>query len=311
MQHPDGTRPIQAAALVLLAVTMLGLIDNFVRLIAAEAGLWQFHLTRSVLVAAILGAGAALFRWRLRPRRLLPVAARSVFLSGAMVCYFAALSFMPIAEVGAGLFTSPIFVLLISILVLGMRVGVWRILAVAIGFAGVMLVLRPDAGNLSALTLVPVMAGFLYAVSVVITRRYCAEESVMALQAGFFAALALWSVGGLAVVSFVLETPGTAFFSRGWTAPTGPFLFWTVVQAAGSLVALGMLTRGYQMAEPSYLAVFEYVFLISAGFWAWVLWGELLPASAYAGIALIAVSGSIIALRSRRPVAGQRQPVQP
>lgn len=299
MPGSDTSRPILAAGYILLAVSLLGLIDNFVRLIAAEAGLWQFHFFRSIFVAVVLGAGALILGWRMRPKRLGPVALRSFCLSGAMVLYFGALSKMPIAEVAAGLFTSPIFVLLISVLVLGMRIGLWRILAVATGFSGVMLVLRPEAGSFSALTLVPVAAGLLYAISVIVTRRACADEGVMTLQAGFFAGLAGWAVLGLIVVNFVLPEPGTAFYDRGWTVPTGPFLLWTVVQAVGSLVALGCLTRGYQMAEPSYLAVFEYFFLVSAGFWAWVLWDETLSPWAWLGIALIAISGAVIALRSR------------
>ncbi|MGG7643757.1 DMT family transporter [Rhodovulum sp. YNF3179] len=311
MQDSDDGRPLLAALHILGAVTLLGLVDNTVRLIAAEAGLWQFHLTRSAMVAVVLAAGAAALGWRLRPRRWRPVLWRSVFLSGAMVLYFAALAMMPIAEVGAGLFTAPIFVLLISVFAFGRRIGRWRVLAVAVGFAGVLLVLRPQAGGFSALTLLPVAAGFLYALQALVTRRHCASESTMCLQAGFFAGLAVWAVLGLAVVHLVLPAPGTAFFDRGWVPATPAFLFWTGVQAVGSLLALGLLTRGYQLADPSYLAVFEYVFLVSAGGWAWVLWGEVLPPTAYLGIALIAVAGIVIGLRSRDPGAARRQAVQP
>ncbi|PWE32323.1 EamA/RhaT family transporter [Maritimibacter sp. 55A14] len=310
MKAQDGTRPVLAAAHILAAVTILGLIDNFVRLIAAEAGLWQFHLTRSMMVAAVLLAGVRLAGWRLRPKSWGPVLLRSACLSGAMVLYFSALVMMPIAEVAAGLFTSPIFVLLISVLVLGLRVGIWRVLAVGLGFAGVLLVLRPEAGSFSALTLLPVGAGLLYAISVVVTRRGCADETVMTLQAGFFGGLALWSVLGAVVVNLILAQPGEAFFSRPLVWPSSAFLFWTTVQAGGSLVALGLLTRGYQMAEPSYLAVFEYCFLISAGGFAWALWGETLAPTAYAGIALIVVSGVVIGLRSNDAGVG-RQAVEP
>ena len=63
------------------------------------------------------------------------------------------------------------------------------------------------------------------------------------------------------------------------------------MQAAGSLVAVGMISKGYQSGETSLLAVFEYFFLVSVSFWAWLLWGERLDAPSAVGIALIVASG--------------------
>jgi len=302
---------LHAAAHVVAAVALLGLIDNFVRLIAAEAGLWQFHITRSAMVAVVLWLGARLIGWRLWPRRPGWVAVRSAVLSGAMMIYFAALAFMPIAQVAAGLFTSPIFVLILSVLVLRERVGPWRIAAVALGFLGVLLVLEPWKSGLSALALMPVAAGALYAVQALVTRHRCAEETTMSLQAGFFAAVAAWGLLGAGFVHLALPEPGTGFASRGLVAPTPAFWLWTTVQALGSLAALALLTRGYQMAEPSRLAVFEYSFLGFASLWAWVLWGEALSSLGYAGLALIAVAGAVISLRSGLPEAAARKAAAP
>jgi drug/metabolite transporter (DMT)-like permease len=74
----------------------------------------------------------------------------------------------------------------------------------------------------------------------------------------------------------------------------------------GSLAAVGLVTRGYQFAATSTLAVFEYSFLISASLWAFALRGETLAAPGALGIALIIASGVIAAGASsmpRRPVA--------
>ena len=60
-----------------------------------------------------------------------------------------------------------------------------------------------------------------------------------------------------------------------------------------------MLTRAYQVGEASYIAVFEYSFLIFASFWAWVIWGDVLDTQAVLGIALIIASGAVIALRTK------------
>ncbi len=56
-----------------------------------------------------------------------------------------------------------------------------------------------------------------------------------------------------------------------------------------------MIARGYQSGETGSLAVFEYSFLLTASFWAWVLWGEALAPVDFLGIAMIVASGAIIA----------------
>jgi drug/metabolite transporter (DMT)-like permease len=303
MIQAQENRPLLGVLLVVLAMSGIGFIDNFIRLIAADAGLWQFHFLRSIVICATVLVLAPLFKWRLRPNNWRAVALRSLFFSTAMVLYFGAAGMLPIAQVGAGLFTSPIFVLLISALFLGVRIGMWRIFAVALGFVGVLLILKPDASAITPLTVLPVLAGLLYALNGIATRQWCEGESTMTLLMGLFGALGLWGAAGLLVFTFV-PLPADllaelGFFGRGWVAPTWQFTFWMLVQAFGSLIAVGLLTKGYQLGEVSFIAVFEYVFLISAAFWAWVLWDEGLDVTSALGIAAISGAGVIIALRSR------------
>jgi drug/metabolite transporter (DMT)-like permease len=66
---------------------------------------------------------------------------------------------MPIAEAGAGLFTSPIFVLLFSAILFSERIGIRRILAVAVGSLGVWCVLQPGAEGVTIYQLMPILAG--------------------------------------------------------------------------------------------------------------------------------------------------------
>ena len=56
-----------------------------------------------------------------------------------------------------------------------------------------------------------------------------------------------------------------------------------------------MISKGYQSGETSFLAVFEYFFLVSVTFWAWVIWGETLDLASLAGIALIVAAGLVVA----------------
>lgn len=297
----DGTgrnHVLVAGGLVLLAMALIGYIDNFVRVIAEDGGLWQFHLLRSLMALPILGAAALLTGWRLRPLRPARVAARSLFNGGAMFLYFGCLALLPIGQVVAGLFTAPIFVLLISAFVYGEKVGPWRIGAVALGFFGIALILRLDRMEVTVLSLMPVLAGFFHAIASMATRRWCAGESALTLCTGFFVVMGIGGALGLGVLT-VWPQGDAGFILRGWVTPTQPFLFWTFVQAVGSIVGVALIIRGYQLADASHVAVFENTLLVFAAVWAFLLWGEVPAATALAGMVAIGVAGGIIAVRGR------------
>jgi drug/metabolite transporter (DMT)-like permease len=301
-RSPDRT--LAAAGMVLVYAMLIGFTDNFVRLIAADGGLWQFHATRSVMAWAILLALMVPLRLQLRPRNLRAVVARSAIHGSGMVIYFGALAFLPVAQVAAGLFTAPIFVLLISRFIYGHPIGPVRVLAVAVGFAGVVMVLGPEAmRGASVAAFLPVLAGALYALGNIATREWCDGETAETLLGGFFAALGIFGLIGMAVLALVpVEVPeGTAgFVLRGPVWPSADFLFWTLVQAAGSLLGVGMMIKAYQLAEASRVSVFEYVILPASAGWSWLIWGEAQSLLALAGMALIAAAGVMIALRARR-----------
>lgn len=301
---PIPDRTLAAGGMVLVYAMLIGFTDNFVRVIAAEGGLWQFHATRSVMAWALLLALMIPFGLRLKPVNLRAVMARSAIHGCAMLIYFGALAFLPVAQVAAGLFTAPIFVLLISRFAYGHHIGPVRILAVAVGFLGVVLVLGPEAmGGASVAAFLPVLAGALYALGNIATREWCPDESAETLLGGFFAALGLLGLIGMIVLQFwpVAVPEGTAgFVQRGPVWPTASFLFWTFVQAAGSLLGVGMMIRAYQLADASRVSVFEYVILPASALWGWLIWGELLTPLAALGMGLIAAAGIMIALRSRQ-----------
>lgn len=298
-----GDRTLAAAVAILSYATIIGFTDNYVRVIAADAGLWQFHATRSVMALAILAALAAPFGLRLKPHRWRPVLARSLIHGCAMLIYFGCLAFLPVAEVAAGLFTAPIFVLLISRFAFGHPVGPFRIAAVALGFLGVIFVLGPAAGEeVGPATVLPVAAGALYALGNIATREWCAGESAETLLAGFFATLGVFGMIGMALLAlWPVAVPAGAegFVLRGWAPFTGPFLFWTFVQAAGSLLGVGLMIHAYQIADASCVAIFEYVILPASALWSFLIWGEVISLRAGLGMALIFLAGLIIVLRRR------------
>ncbi len=299
-----GDKTLMAAGLILIYAVIIGFTDNFVQVIAAESGLWQFHLQRGMIALGLIALVAWPMGLRVRPVHWRAVVARSALHGGAMIIYFGALAFLPVALVAAGLFSAPIFVLLISGLVFGEVIGPFRIAAVLLGFVGVVLVLGPEAlAGASLPALLPVVAGAIYAMGNITTRRWCGQESAATLLVGFFAALMVIGAVGLTVLAFFpLPVPAgvDGFLQRGAVWPSSTVLLWTFVQASGSLVAVGMMVRAYLMADVTRVAVFEYAILPASAFWGWVLWGETLSWIAVIGMGLISLAGVMIALRARQ-----------
>jgi drug/metabolite transporter (DMT)-like permease len=299
-----GNATLKAAGLVLVYSMVIGFTDNFVRVIAADIGLWQFHAMRSAMALPMLALAAPLFGLSLRPKRWGGVVARSLVHGTAMVFYFGCLAFLPVAVVAAGLFTAPIFVLLLSRFAFGHPIGPVRIVAVLLGFAGVLMVLGPEAGGQvpGPVAALPVLAGALYALGNLATREWCAGERAEVLLAGFFAALGVFGLVGMTIVAVMqpaIPDGPASFVFQGIAMPGAKAAFWVFMQALLSLIGVGMIVRAYQIADATRVAVFEYVILPASAFWGWVIWGETLGATALLGMALIAAAGTVIATRGR------------
>ena len=300
----SGSPTLRAAGLVLVYAMAIGFTDNFVRVIAGDIGLWQFHAMRSAMALPMLMLAVPLFGLSLRPRRWAGVVSRSLVQGTAMVIYFGCLAFLPVAVVAAGLFTAPIFVLILSRFAFGHRIGPVRIIAVILGFAGVLLVLGPGAGASvpGPVAALPVLAGALYALGNLATREWCAGETAETLLAGFFTALGVFGLIGIAVIAAVepaVPEGPASFVLKGLAMPGPTAMFWVFMQALLSLIGVGMVVRAYQIAEATRVAVFEYVILPASAFWGWVIWGETLGVSAMAGMVLIAAAGTVIAMRGQ------------
>ena len=290
------TAPRQAALLILAGMATLGLSDNFVAYVSADSSLWQFHLVRGGMVLAVMGVIAALGFGVIRPKRPLAVLARSGIQAMSMLIYFGCLAILPIGVVVAGLFTAPLFVALIAVGFQGKRIGRVHTSAILLGFAGALMVIRPDPANLDLVAFLPILAGLLYAIGAVATRAWCEGEATLALSAGFFVVLTVMGAVGCLVFPSV-GTGADGFVIRGWMPLDAGLIFWIAMQAVGALLGIMCLFRGYQIGEASQVAVFEYSLLVFASGWAWYLWGQTVPLLGLFGMALIVLSGAVIALR--------------
>lgn len=278
-------------------MALLGFVDNFIAVIAQSVSLWQFLTARFALAIPLVVGLALLGVGTLRPRRLWAVGLRSVLVASGIMCYFAALAVMPIAQALAGLFTSPIFVLILSAALLRRRIGPWRIAAVALGFVGTLIVLGLGQAWPGPVMLLPVLGGALYACGSLVTRELCAEEDTLAMLAGIWVTQA--TLGGAMLVWLNLfPAAEITFLTRPWTWPMAEALPYVALQAAVSVAGVFLLIRAYQWGEASQVSALEYTIMIFGPAFAFLLFGTPITGQMALGILLIMAAGVIIAVRS-------------
>ncbi|MCF6315171.1 MAG: DMT family transporter [Marinosulfonomonas sp.] len=286
----------RAALLALFASAVLSFIDNFVFSVSKEAGIWQFQVVRTLLAIPLLLVIGMMASHSLRVVNWGKLALRSLTVSTGLLIYFAALGVLPVAQAAAGLFSAPIWVLLFSALLFSARITRVQLMAIFAGFAGVLMLLQPDLQALSKLSLLPLTAGVFYGLGMLLTPHTCAKESPITLTIGIFLTIGLISLV-LLIYFTVFPSENQTFLTRGWVAPTGRFLWLTLFQAVGAVIAVSCISQAYRIGTPSYVAVIEYSFLIFASLWAYLLWGTSTNTLSVVGIALILISGVALSRR--------------
>ncbi|MEL6465584.1 MAG: DMT family transporter [Pseudomonadota bacterium] len=245
----------------------------------------------------------------LRTRTPWQHALRGLLIVIANMTFFVGLAVLPLADVTALFFVAPLFITLLSIPILGERVGPLRLIAVAVGFAGVVVMQRPwaDADSLEVsriVLLLPVLAALTYALNQILTRKLGVESKASAMavyiQATFIiVSLGFFVVAGNGRFAEGATDPSMIFLLRAWVWPQGTDL-WVFFGLGANAAVIGYcLSQAYRIADAATVAPFEYVGLPLAVFWGWMVFGDLPVLEVWIGILLILGSGLFVFLRER------------
>jgi len=305
----------RAIAAILLAMVLFALQDLTIKLVAPEATIWQLQALRSIMMGWLLAITVAFLGWRevLFPRAWGWPAFRAVMLTTSYLFFYASLPFLSLAQAGATFFVGPLFITLLAAILLGEPIGPRRIAAVALGFVGVLVIVRPGLAGWEPMALLPLGAALCYAVGVVTTRWRCPEESVFALTLVHSIVSVVAGVIGLALVPLLPlaeETrAGWPFLLEGWV-PFSAFAFWMTFLTAALFMG-GMLASmaAYQESEASRIAPFEYSYLAIVPALDFLFFGLLPDALTLAGMALVIGAGGFVAWREGRPPRARVVPV--
>lgn len=213
--------------------------------------------------------------WRsLRPKLQF---ARSALIATATVCAVTALKYIPLADAATIAMTSPLFVTLFAIPVLGERVGWRRLTALAVGFAGVLLVLRPGLSDFDPMALLMLASAAISALYLVITRI---TSRIDPHEVSFFWTAVVGAVASLPFMPFLFEAP-----ANGWHLTL--FMLIGLWGATGHL----LIIMAHKHASAAVIAPFSYTQLIVAVFLGWIVYGRWPDEFTWIGAAILIGSG--------------------
>lgn len=280
-------KPLLGIALMLCAMTVLPFLD----VLAKTLGNQGLPILQIVWARMVFGALMTLpFAMRISgpralvPRRPMMHALRAVFLIAATFFFFYALKFLAIADALAIFFVQPLLVTALSPLVLGEQVGRRRWVAVAIGFIGTLIIIRPGFQTFNFGMGLALAAGAALALYMLLTRRISGQDH--ALVTTFQTSL----IGAGITSALVLLV---------WQAPTAEQ--WLLLLGVGFVATCGhyLIVRAYDYGEASMLAPLAYTEMIMATVVGWLFFGDFPDVWTFVGVGILIGCAIYISVRER------------
>jgi len=308
---PARSRAVQGIVCIEAAMLLFVVQDAAMKLLLATYPVWPLLFARSMVAVMLL---VPLIAWLGGPHSLrsglwpLHLARAALFAAGFSM-FYAAFPFMGLAEVSTIFFAAPLFTALMAALFLGERIGAHRAAALAVGFAGVVIAMRPG-GGLDWVAVLPLFCALSYAASQILARRIGERESTLTVGLYTLAFSGILILpAGWAVAQIVPDTEATQHLRWGLPADALGDLAPLAGLGLVGMVAYMLASRAYQVASASLVAPFDYTYLPFAALLAYVAWAEVPPPATLAGMTIIIASGLYIGWRETRVARrGDTQP---
>lgn len=283
------------------------IIDVLVKFLSGDYPLYQMVLLRSlvalpILLLIIVPLEGGFHVLRTRQPKLHLIRCGAVLF--ANICFYTGLATMPMADAVAIAFATPLIVTLLSVVLLGERPGIWRWSAVAVGFLGVLIIMRPGPGTFQPQALLPFLGACGYATLHVLTRRAGGADSAAALSfypsMGFLIVSALVGLGTGDGRFASGDSAALDFILRAWVWPAAGD--WWAFIALGLTASIGgyMISFAYRHCEAGLVAPFEYIAMPMAVFWGILVFQEWPDLPVWVGSGLIIGAGLVSLWRETR-----------
>lgn len=297
--------PTRAIWILIAGIAIFSFQDVAIKWLSGGYTVHEIMFVRSIValpaivVIAWFGEGLR----ALIPRRPWVHIVRACATFFAYTLYYLGLADLPLADAATLYYSAPLFITLLAIPFLSEHVGWRRGLAIIVGFAGVIVVLRPGTDIVNLAALLVIASSLSYAISAIITRRVGATETGVAMAMSG----CLFNLVASAAVGLVLghgkwdegSHPSLSFLLRAWSMPDwGDF---GLMALCGIIFGAGYycLTEAYRVGRASTIAPFEYTALPWSVFWGWIAWQQLPGWTTLAGLVLIVGSGLYVLRREK------------
>lgn len=294
---------IRGITFLFLAVLVISIQNIVIKWIGGDYSALQIVVLRSVVALPF----TVLF-YRFEGKRGLPTTqrprleyVRGLFLFLSYTMFMMGLAALPLAEIEAIRFSGPLMITLLSVLILGEKVGPRRWGALVVGFIGVLLIVRPGSASFNMGALFVLISVLFYALVAILTRKLQTSDSsaTMAYYSSLVYLVAAFALAPLpTLIGGMPEAhPSIAFLIRAWSMPT--VLDFLIMAGLGLVWAAWMylLSRAYSLAQASVAAPFEYVSLPINIMWGYLIWQEIPTWLTLTGAALTLGSGIYVLYR--------------
>ena len=299
-------RPFVALGFLALGMGVIPLNDAFIKLMSDRLPLAEIVLVRGVLALLIMAMFSRGISSMLElPRRdFWQFFGRGMCLVVAMAFYFIPLGSLSLPTVISIFFVSPLLITLLSVPLLGERIGVHRILSVCMGLAGVLLIIRPGTADFRAESVIVFGAALAYALFQIWTRRLKAVGNLSAMvsvqQVCYIAATV-----PVLLVNFIWPRPPSDnvsldFMLRAPAMPEAQDMLFLGFCTMAVLFLSVASSNAYRSVEASIVAPFEYTAIPFAVIWGILIWKEWPDTLSWAGMGLILAGGLYTVYRERQ-----------
>lgn len=284
----------RAVAIILFGIVAFDMMAVTVRMLGSEYPILQISVLRNIIgiIPALLlltvGSGLSSLRRILNKRHLKIIMIRSIAVLVAQFSYYTALTKIEFATAATLGFTSPFFVTLLSIPLLGHQIGFVRFAAIIIGFLGVIAIFQPFNDSFTFWMLLPVLAGFGYGLSSVLVRLIPDEVPSAVIQIS--QQLLTCILGFCFLISFDEIKP---------IGSINDLYLFALMGFCGGVGVL-CLVISYRLADPSSVSVFEYFGIPVSFILGWFFFTEAPFSTLFPGVLLIIGAGLLIIFRERR-----------
>ncbi|HEV7337077.1 MAG TPA: DMT family transporter [Bosea sp. (in: a-proteobacteria)] len=286
--HPDTSRNrLTAILLMCAAVLCFSLLDASAKWLGSSMHTGQVVSARYIISVALVSI--ILNPWSrpgiVKTSRPWLQGIRSLLLLTSTALNFFALKYLQLAETVSIMFATPFLVALLAGPILGEWAGPRRLIAIAVGFVGVLVITRPGLGGLHPAALLTVCGCFCYAFYSISTRMLAASDSPETTM--FYSGM----------VGAVVMVPLVPLF---WSWPADG-LSWLLMLSTGLFGALGhwLLILAHQRAPASMLSPFNYsqiVWMVALG---WFVFGQIPDRYTFIGASIVIASGLYLLYRER------------